>query len=361
MRIALLGDIALVGKYDVEKNPAATLLLKELKDFLRGFDLVIANLESPLTARMWSLIPKSMHVRSSPNSVRLLNYLGVHAVSLANNHINDFGRRGIDETIAILEQNNIDWYGVDGRTVTVARRGERVNLSGFCCLSTNGTGYQSSTDRGVGVLTRDRLRQQLSADRDADAFSIFSCHWGSEHTHFPNPEHVALMHGLDGEGSFLIHGHHPHVIQGIEQRNDSLIAYSLGNCLFDDLTSITGQWSLRQTLNNKRSFVLAVEIENHAIVNYETVAFEDCDSGVVIREYEDSVERYSRELGRFTDSARYQAFRQEEMAAERADKFGRKDARWWLSRLNYYSIGSRMTALPRQQRYKAVQREFLAR
>ena len=360
MRIALLGDIALVGKYDLQQNPNAAARLSVMSEFLHGFDLVVANLESPLTTRTSSIVPKSMHIRSDPRNVDLLAYLGVHAVSLANNHINDFGRRGIDDTIAVLERSNIGWYGVDGRALTMERGGDRVSLSGFCCLSANGTGYQTSGVRGVGLLTKDQLIRQMSVDRDMGAFSVLSCHWGREHTHYPNPEHVWLMRSLEDVGPFLVHGHHPHVLQGVERRKDSLVAYSLGNCIFDDLESITRQWRLEQTRDNKRSMVLAVEIHDGWIRGHEAIGFEDADEGLVFRDVSVALERYVQGLDGIAELVEYEALRQAEVSAERTRKFGRKDLRWWLSRLNYYSIGSRLTALPRQRRYNAVRREFRA-
>lgn len=356
MRIAFLGDIALVGRYDLRSNPAALQRLEALRELLQGFDLVAANLESPLTWRTSSWVPKSMHLRSDPRNVEVLQHLGVRCVSLANNHMNDFGRRGIDETIAVLEENQIDWFGVDDRTVTVEHGSDRLGLAGFCCLSTNGTGYQSSAGTGIGLLTRDRLARQLTDDRAAGVFSVLSCHWGREHTHYPNPEHIALAHSLATQGPFILHGHHPHVIQGVEKRNGSLVAYSLGNCLFDDLESINGRWRLRQGPDNRKSIVLGVEIRDRAIVRQMTVGFEE--DGVSLSDLQALADEYSSGLSSAVDVGRYESSRQTEMDTASDEKFGRRDLRWLLSRLNYHSIGARLSALPRQRRYRAIKEGF---
>jgi len=358
MRIAFLGDIALVGKYDLRSNESACHRLQALRDYLLGFDLVVANLESPFTTKTRSWVPKSMHLRSNPVNVKLLEFLGIGAVSLANNHVNDFGRRGVDETIAALEAHGIQWFGVDGRSVTISGGDARVTLSGFCCLTTNGTGYQTSDPSGIAVLTREALVTRLEADREADSFSVFSCHWGQEHTHLPNPEHIALVRSLAGSGPFVVHGHHPHVIQGVEQFGDSLVAYSLGNCLFDDLRSIAGGWTLRQSPENRKSFVLAVEIIDGAIASSEAVGFEDAEAGIRFCDIENLMTDYNQGLNEARDPERYESLRAQQVSAARGDKFGPRDLRWLLSRLNYHSIGSRLAAAPRRWRYRAVREGF---
>lgn len=87
MKIAMLGDIALVGKYDLARSEEAFGRVQRIADELARYDFVVANLESPMTESLRSRVPKSLHVRTSPRSVELLKALHVNAVTLANNHI----------------------------------------------------------------------------------------------------------------------------------------------------------------------------------------------------------------------------------------------------------------------------------
>lgn len=359
MRIALLGDLALVGRYDLRSHPQAYERLNALAAHLANFDVVVGNLESPLTARRRSHIPKSMHLWANPESAQLLNHLHVGAVSLANNHINDFGRTGLDATLSALQSVGIPWFGIDGGTLTFERDGERIVLSGFACLSTNGTGYAGPGGRGVNLLTRGALERQLQQDREAGAFSVLSLHWGQEHTHLPNPEHLRLARSLAESERFLLHGHHPHVLQGAEAVNESLLAYSLGNCLFDDCVSLDGQKRLRQLPQNERSIVLEVELERGRIAGWNATGFVETAEGIVISDQPaNEVAAYSRFLDLDPDSEDYTERRNEEIASTLAAKFGNRDIRWLASRMNYHSIGSRLAAIPRRARYRRIKREF---
>lgn len=359
MRVALLGDLALVGRYDLWNSPAAAGRLKELGSHLSEFDLVIGNLESPLTTRRNTFIPKSMHLYSHPESARLLSILNVGAVNLANNHIHDFGRAGIDQTITALSEVGVDWFGIDGRSLQVALGGERLALSGFACLSTNGTGYGCHGGRGVNLLTREALERQLNEDRAAGAFSVLSLHWGQEHTHLPNPEHLRLARSLARSERFLVHGHHPHVLQGVEAVGESLISYSLGNCLFDDCDSLDGRKHLRQLPHNRRSIVIEVELVGGRIQNHHYTGFEDTDHGIILSEAPvQEVMEYSESLSLIDDPVAYRRIRQDEISATRAEKFGARDMAWLQSRLNYHSVGARITAVPGQLLYRRLQRGF---
>ena len=304
-------------------------------------------------------MPKSMHLWSNPENVQLLNSLKVGAVSLANNHVNDFGRAGMDETIAALEGAGISWYGVDGRTLHIERNGERLALSGFACLSTNGTGYGRPGGRGVNLLTREALERQLEQDRELGEFSLLSLHWGQEHTHLPNPEHLRLARSLAQAERFIVHGHHPHVLQGIEAIDESLISYSLGNCLFDDCVSLDGRKQLRQLPENRRSVVLEVELGNGRVADFRPTGFADAAEGIALsRSPVDEVASYSGLLHLATDSEKYDRQRQKDIAATLTAKFGKHDLRWLASRLNYHSIGARLTAIPRRFRYRRVEKGF---
>lgn len=99
--------------YDITKNPNAKIRLNNLSKKLKEYDYVVGNLESPLTNSEHSLVSKSMHLRSATENVELLKHLNINAVSLANNHIFDFGKKGMNETIKTLEDNRIERVEVD--------------------------------------------------------------------------------------------------------------------------------------------------------------------------------------------------------------------------------------------------------
>lgn len=186
MKIAMLGDIALIGKWSVEIQQWQEKLF-ELRKLLSEYDYVIANLESPLTDQTKCLVAKSTHLRLDRENVKILQYLGVSAVLLANNHILDCGASGLREKIETLEQTNIAWYGINGKSLHPNHSQESVCISGFCCYSTNLI-TKIGTYKLKLLLPENELRQ-LEADKLNREYSIVSLHWGIEHVHCTSMYH----------------------------------------------------------------------------------------------------------------------------------------------------------------------------
>ena len=359
MKIALLGDIALVGQFNNTITNNVDNRVQYLRDILLKYDYVVANLESPLTARNKTVIPKSMHLRADTSCVKVLKMLGVNAVTLANNHIYDFGRYGLEETIHTLEQEGIKWFGVDGNSIVETIKGERVDFSGFCCLSTNGFGYQKTIGgKGVNILTKENLIRQLKLDSKNNAISILSLHWGIEHTNYPGIEHIKLAECISDGKPIIIHGHHPHQIQGIQNNNQSVIAYSLGNALFDKTTSINGKFTVDLNEENRKSFVLGVEIINGRIIGYEEKGFYIGDEGIEPYNILPEIHEISKPLKKIADSESYQDMRKTQYQDALDSKFGKHDMDWLKSRINYYSIGAKITSIIREKKYERVKGKF---
>jgi len=360
MKIAFLGDIALIGKYDLTKNHKAKERLKELSEKLSEYDYVVGNLESPLTNQEKTMVCKSMHLRSSSVNVELLKYLHIDAVSLANNHLYDFGSKGLEETIKTLDENGIDWFGANSRHIVKEIRGEKISLSGYCCYSTNGTGYiRRKKSVGINPLTIDNVMSQIDKDIDDKAFSVMSFHWGDEHTNYPKYEHIQLAKQIADKKNVLICGHHPHIIQGVQRINNSIVAYSLGNFLFDDCTSITGSFVLKQNSNNKKSFIFEVEIENNDVVSEKYHGFKDKEDGFVFFDIENELHQISQPLNEIDALDKYEEKRKLQISKVMEEKFGNRNFKWLMSRLNYYSLGAYITAKLRRKRYLKEAEYFL--
>jgi len=360
MRIAFLGDIALIGQYDLTQNSLARNRLKKIAGKLAEFDYVVANLESPLTDITKTMVCKSMHLKTPTVNVELLKYLNIDAVSLANNHLYDYGVQGLNDTITTLEQCNIEWFGANSKFLIKEIGGEKVCFSGFCCYSTNGSGYkEGNSKKGINTLTYDNIMLQLDIDRNNGAFSVMSFHWGDEHTNYPKYEHVCLAEALAQKKDVVICGHHPHIIQGVQKNKNSLVAYSLGNCLFDDCVSITGSITLRQNQNNKKSFIFDVNIENATIDSYKYHGFKDEQNGLDFFNIDDEMSRISEPLRLIDNVDEYDAMRMKQINTVLIEKFGKKSLQWLISRLNFYSVGAYISAKFRKKKYLREIEKFL--
>ncbi|WP_462392422.1 CapA family protein [Clostridium cadaveris] len=360
MKIAFLGDIALIGKYDLTNNPRVKDRLQVLSQKLREYDYVVGNLESPLTNKDKTIVCKSMHLKTPIINVELLKYLNVKAVSLANNHLYDYGKKGLEDTINVLNNNEIEWFGANSKYILKEINGQKFCLSGFCCYSTNASGYiKNGKSRGVNLLSYDNIISQLEIDNKNEVFSIMSFHWGEEHTNYPKYEHLCLAEKIAKHKDVLIVGHHPHIIQGIQKINNSVVAYSLGNFLFDDCVSITGSFKLKQNANNKKSFIFEVEIENGLITKQRHLGFRDEENGFVFFDIDNELNKITEPLTNIKDIDKYEDIRRNQINKVIHEKFGKHDLKWLMSRLNYYSLGAYITAKFRKRSYLKEVEKFL--
>lgn len=106
MKIALLGDIALYGKYSKD-NENVFEYFGDISLKLKEYDYVVANLETPFTTNNKVKGFKSAFIKSNPENIELLKFLNINAVNLANNHIFDYGEMGFETTKSLLLKNNV--------------------------------------------------------------------------------------------------------------------------------------------------------------------------------------------------------------------------------------------------------------
>ncbi len=349
MKIALLGDVCLNGKFDLSENPNAKTYFQDVAAYLQGFDYVVANLETPLTNRNFTLTCKGLHLKSSTKSVALLKYLHINVVGLANNHMFDYGKKGYEDTLSVLEKNDIHYYGVQGKQVFLEDRCAKVAVGGYNCFSTNPSMCHA---KGVNPLDPTSVVEILKKNDKNGYLNLLSVHWGDENIHYPRVDHICTARYFADNVPLILHGHHTHVIQGIERYKGSQLAYSLGNFCTDDVlsTAVKGL-KVVQKRANKESFIIALEIENNEVTLYETMPIFDNGEKIElgVSSVKEQLAAYSEALKKpLTD---YKTFRKEKMAASTGKK---KDFNWFIHRLNYYFIGAVIKGILSQKRYNKV-------
>lgn len=349
MKIAFLGDIAFVGQYDLSKNPDAKELFCPMAEYLSGFDLVVANLESPFTKTEHSTACKAIHVKADPINIELLKYLNIGVVSLANNHIFDFGVKGYRDTVALLEQYGIGHFGVNEKTLSLQYENNRLSFYGYCCYTSNGRRYHSEAKKDyIPPIEESKIQKQLQKPGE---LPVLSLHWGDENVSMPRYEHAEFARRLAGNCPYILHGHHPHVLQGAEVFENSLLAYSLGNFCFDEIPSRTVR-GLKNTmsLNNRKGCVLSVEVENNQILGHEFRFFQWEKDGILFAENPDFPE-YCNSLN--IQEPEYTRKRTKELAKNsKLVSSGKRDASWILKRLNYYYVGAFLSGMRNQNHYR---------
>lgn len=258
MKVALIGDIGLFGRHTMT-NERHVDVFSGVSRFLANHDLVIGNLETPMATVDKRYGGKSAYIKAKPADVEMLKYLNVSCVSLANNHIMDFGLSGLHETIETLESANIKYFGINNKTLELNVHGEDIRIFGYCSFDTNPEGMVRGK---INPFCLRRVRESLKQANMDRKFPILSVHYGIEHRSFPSARYVEAFRSLADCYKFVLHGHHSHAFQPIEEHNESLLAYSLGNFCFDDVIDPdTGEMFLELRDTGRVGGIITVEVE----------------------------------------------------------------------------------------------------
>lgn len=336
MKIALLGDTALFGKNSLDNNKNVFDYYKDIKEQLCQYDYVVANLETPFAVEKKSFGYKSAYISSGIQNMNLLKYIGITTISLANNHLFDYGIKSYELTKKILTENSIQYFGVEQKQVFIEKDENKIALSGFCCYSSNPLGVSLN---GVNELNYPIIEQTLIKNNKAGYNNILSIHAGTEHINFPSYDHIMLARKLSKIAPYIFYGHHPHVLQGIEEYNNSIIAYSLGNFCFDDVYSKKSKEPLvKQTDNNKSSIILELEFHKNKLLNYKLIPIYAGDTRMEIgnKQISKNLDSYSMKLN--LDKVDYIKFRSELLNSLIQDRNARRDLMWYLKRMNLRSF-----------------------
>ncbi|MCM1090395.1 MAG: CapA family protein [Butyrivibrio sp.] len=188
-------------------------------DIFSQDDMTIVNLEGVFTFSEDLNPDRTYNIKGDPEYANLLTYGSVEAVSMANNHRLDFGENGTKDTLAALEPTGIV-YAYDNNVGIYETKGIRI---GFVSVNEIGWG------RGIEQLMKDGIAKLREAEVD---LILACCHWGIEREFYPTDFQQEFGRECIDWGADLVIGHHPHVLQGVEEYNGKYIIYSLANFCF---------------------------------------------------------------------------------------------------------------------------------
>ena len=230
-----------------------------VRDELEQCNLLIGNLECVLTERGLPNPESDSCFRASPGTLAAFPRFSV--LNLANNHVRDYGDEGIADTVQALAAQGIAHVGVgrardDALAPVVLAHGSGARVAVFGATTMRNV----IGDRGMWhVASVDELLQAFPAwvagHQDVDVF-VAIAHMGDENTPHPSPEARRHAQGLVDAGFHIVLGHHPHVLQGLERYGDGLIAYSLGDFVFD------GKGARKETM------ILSIDVDGSGVCGW---------------------------------------------------------------------------------------------
>ena len=194
---------------------------RKLNSFLSSADITFSNLENPITENC------KRHVGgftfcTTPEIAKGLKFAGIDVVTLANNHSENYGKEGLEETKSQLTTLGIKSVGY-GNLEKFQKNEIKFGFLGF--------NYTFNTTN---------LGNDLKVIKDSDSkvdILIVGPHWGDEYKSIANNFQVKAAHSMIDSGADVVIGHHPHWVQNFEEINGKPVYYSLGNFIFDQMWS----------------------------------------------------------------------------------------------------------------------------
>lgn len=277
--LSFIGDVSLADnwyimpKYDERGKKIDGILSKEITDTLKSADISVANNEFTISNRGTKMPKKYYTFRGNPNRLSIYEEMGINLVTLANNHIYDFGEVAFNDSIDALNQYNIPYIGA-GKNIEEAKEPFYYIINGYKIAFVNATRAEKfiltpeATKTTGGVLRCYDPTLFINVIEEAKKqsdFVIVLIHWGKEDSSELEPVQIDTSKQYIDAGADLIVGTHAHTLQGIDFYNNKAIIYNLGDFIFNNETKDTAIFKLKidKDGNFKYYFIPCLEKEEY--------------------------------------------------------------------------------------------------
>ena len=259
--VSLADDWEIIPYYDSRGEGVYGILGEEVVDIMKSSDIMVANNEFTVSDRGSKLPNKYYTFRAKPERLAIYDEMGVDIVSIANNHVYDYGEDAFFDMLKYLKEYDIPYVG-GGKNIDEAKAPYYFVANGYKIAFVSATRAEKyiltpeATESSGGVFrTYDPtlLLETISDVKKNSDFVILLIHWGTEDTYVLEQVQIDTGKKYIDAGADLIIGSHAHTLQGMEFYNDKLIAYNLGDFIFNRETKDTGILSIG--IDNDGKFV----------------------------------------------------------------------------------------------------------
>jgi len=253
VNLEAVGDIMLarsIGQQVLSQGPQ--VVFAGVQPVLASADVLVGNLECALTSSNHPQ-PKAYTFAAPPETANALVLAGFDVLSLANNHAMDYGAVGLADTVKNLQLNGIASVGAGmnaaeaHRPVILERNGLRLAFLAYANVPVENSGFNArvwtaiDSQPGINWAEPNQIKVDVAAAKKETDVIIVLLHSGYEITSIlpgiSNDQRLAAHAAIDA-GAALVIGSHPHFLQSIERYHGGLIAYSLGNFVFDNYQGV---------------------------------------------------------------------------------------------------------------------------
>ncbi len=273
--LCVAGDWAPIRQFRslIETVPDAAY--GDLLPTLQSADICIANLEAPLSNRGTPVVKSGSVFKGEEKHAAGLSVVPFHVVTLANNHVFDYGLDAFQDSLTVLAQHNIKYTGAGlseesaAHPLVVDVKGIRIGIVNF----SEGEDLTAAIGNTPGVMGWDlaTVTQTVAALKKHVDFVLVISHCGIEYIPFPPPYVADAFKQVADAGADFVVGHHPHVPQGIGFHEKTPICHSLGNFVFYQETDLKYR---------KLGYMVKIGINNAALVSIELVPYQIHSQGL---------------------------------------------------------------------------------
>ena len=257
--ISFVGDVSLADnwyimpKYDERGKKIYGILSEDIVKIMTESDFMIANNEFTISNRGEKMPGKVYTFRASPNRLSIYQEMGVDLVTLANNHVYDFGKEAFYDMLNSLKENNIPYIGA-GQNIEEAKKEYYLILNGYKIAFVNATRAEKiiltpeATNEEGGVFRcydPYPLIETIKKVKKNSDYVITLIHWGKEDSHELEEVQKETSKMYIEAGTDAIIGSHAHVLQGIEFYQHKPIIYNLGDFIFNNESKDTGIFQMK--------------------------------------------------------------------------------------------------------------------
>ena len=277
------GDI-ITGRHVAERMAQHGVYypFEKLAPYTKGADIIYGVLECPLSDRKKAPYTGAEFLAPG-NTIEGIKLCGFNILAVANNHSTNFGRQVFTDTLDLLKSNNIRYVG-GGKDSTEAFSPTFMDVKGvrFAFLDYNSiTGSASAGANQAGVadirmkpwFTDDPgdfelVKNAVSEARKKADVVVVGFHWGKEDEYLPSESMKKMAHNAIDAGADLVIGTHPHSVESFEYYNGKVIAYSLGNFVFDQMYMTSVREGVIMKCGFSRADLTSVELVPYKIYDF---------------------------------------------------------------------------------------------
>lgn len=266
--LSFVGDISLADnwyimpKYDERGKKIYGILSKDVVDIMTDSDIMVANNEFTISNRGEKLPNKYYTFRAAPDRLAIYQEMGIDLVTLANNHVYDFGEEAFNDTLEYLEQYKIPYIGA-GRNIEEAKAPFYYIINGYKIAFVNANRSEKyiltpeANETSGGVLRcydPTTFINVISNAKQNSDFVIALVHWGKEDSSELEQVQIDTSKQYIDAGADIIIGTHAHTLQGIDFYNNKAIIYNLGDFIFNNETKDTAIFQLKIDSNGNFTY-----------------------------------------------------------------------------------------------------------